>query len=262
MKLIHYFFIVFYLFVVGCAPRFIPSKHTETVLVIKSSETDTISSIDKYLKPFRDSINGIMNIPIGEAQADLRKERPSGSLGNMVADALLKRAQSQYPSTVGAICNYGGIRINQIPKGKISKGKIFELLPFENELIILEVKGNILNEWMQHIAKDGGWPIAFSSKVVIESSKNQSGLLDSVDVEDGGGPGITIHREINDYFNEQDTYYIATNDYVANGGDNCNFLKPCKQIKTGLIIRDVVLGYIQTKKIITPDNTIRLAIIH
>jgi 2',3'-cyclic-nucleotide 2'-phosphodiesterase (5'-nucleotidase family) len=261
MKLIHYFFIVFYLFVVGCAPRFIPSKHTETVLVIKSSETDTISSIDKYLKPFRDSINGIMNIPIGEAQADLRKERPSGSLGNMVADALLKRAQSQYPSTVGAICNYGGIRINQIPKGKISKGKIFELLPFENELIILEVKGNILNEWMQHIAKDGGWPIAFSSKVVIESSKNQSGLLDSVNEEDGGS-SIKTRIESKQYFNEQDTYYIATNDYVANGGDNCNFLKPCKQIKTGLIIRDVVLGYIQTKKIITPDNTIRLAIIH
>ena len=78
-------------------------------------------------------------------------------------------------------------------------------------------------------------------------------------IKNNGGWPMTgdITMLLTDLSNYQDdaTYYIATNDYVANGGDNCSFLIPCKKYSTGKTIRTLVIAFIQKSKIIIPNKT-------
>lgn len=53
-------------------------------------------------------------------------------------------------------------------------------------------------------------------------------------------------------------FLIATNDYVANGGDQCEFLKACPQMHTGLLVRDAVTDYVRVKQHLIPDSLPRI----
>ncbi len=287
MKLYKYLSTFLLLLLFACKTHYAPASHTENLYSIKDSTvSDTISSIETYLKPFRDSLSGIMNEVIGVADGDFVKEKPGGSLGNMVTDAMIGKAEQilgdkkntyfllqgkeprgskDYKNCFVSISNYGGLRIPEIKKGNITKGKIFELLPFENELVILEMKGVVLSKWCDLIAKSGGWPTAhlyFSiqdEKAKIIHTKN---FIPWVNDYAKGYPPNDVYNGFNhsiyDTLNISETYYVATNDYVANGGDNCDFLKDQKRINTGILIRDIVIDYIKSNKTILPDNKKRI----
>jgi 2',3'-cyclic-nucleotide 2'-phosphodiesterase (5'-nucleotidase family) len=75
-----------------------------------------------------------------------------------------------------------------------------------------------------------------------------------VEKEDGG-----IKFQISAFdFRKEASYRIATNDYIANGGDNCDFLKDQKRINTGLLIRNIVNDFIKKERSIKPDTTKRI----
>ncbi len=246
MKTYTHFIVLFLAMFFSCkAPLEVVSNST-TQYKIEQAEEDTLSAIEKLLKPYRDSLNKNMNEVIGYAEGDFIKERPSGSLGNLVVDAMFEKAKMLVPGTKGAICNFGGIRIPEIKKGSITVGKIFELLPFENELVIIEMNEGVLSKWFQLIQGIGGWPIARGYPYEI------------VEVDDGGGPGILSYKTIEHVFKGDSVYYFATNDYIANGGDNCEFLKGCKRINTGILIRDLMIDYIKMRKTLKPDNEQRM----
>ena len=73
-----------------------------------------------------------MNTVIGFSTIGLTKKLPESGLGNLIADAMKEMAQKKYATKVdAAFVNYGGIR-SYIPKGEITIGKIFEIMPFDN----------------------------------------------------------------------------------------------------------------------------------
>jgi 2',3'-cyclic-nucleotide 2'-phosphodiesterase (5'-nucleotidase family) len=258
MKIFNRFLLFSLFFIVSCKTHYVATSNDKQLYKVTSNnQTDTLSDIESYLKPFRDSLNITMNEVIGEAIGDFIKEKPSGSLGNLVVDAML--ADDGCQMTDGrkvsvAITNPGGLRINQIPKGKITKGKIFELLPFENELVIMEVNGKVLKQWMGLIKDNGGWPMTKQMPIRFYDNKLLTESSDTTQVENPETGEIKLVVKLN-RFKEDSTYYIATNDYVANGGDNCSFLIPCKKYPTGKTIRELVIAFIKKSKIIIPNKT-------
>ena len=100
--------------------------------------------------------------------------------------------------------NHGGIRLNQLPEGNITTGRIYELMPFDNILIIQKVKGNVLQEFLDLIASHGGWPVA-GLTMQIRNKK-------AIEVLVGGK---TIDPE--------QVYTIVNSDYVANGGGDADY---------------------------------------
>ncbi len=272
MNYTHRVFILLFLIFSSCKVQFIATSHNNQSIPVKTIATDSITDIERYLIPFRDSINGIMNEVIGQASGDFIKEKPAGSLGNLAADAMLWKAiqinlehgsstlnqhNIQEKNKMFAIANYGGIRINQLSKGEITVGKIFELLPFENELVIVEVKGSVLMQWCNLIAKSGGWPIAgFKFDNSQDKAIHINGISNSTTYINHSDYSIA---QLDFYtIKENEIYWVATNDYIANGGDYCDFLKECKQTKTGMLIRDLMIEYIKKMKILTPDKTHRI----
>ena len=261
MNYTHCMLLVFIVVLSACKPMYMVSDNEAKIYKISQADVDSVSEIAQLLKPYRDSLSLIMNEVIGQSKGNFKKEKPGGSLGNLVADAMFFKAKKINPATQNAICNYGGIRINEIRSGDITRGKIFELLPFENELVILELNGTQLKQWIEVMAKSDGWPIATYLPMNLPKLKQALAYQDSFTVFD---PRTATSKDSIITFSplaDDVMYTIATNDYIANGGDQCDFLKTCKRINTGLLIRDVMIEYIQTHSYCFPNPTQRVHIV-
>ncbi len=183
------------------------------------------SAVIALIKPYGDSVNQSMNGIVAVSETELEKKQPEGTLGNILADAMLKMAEEKFATHVdAAFINYGGIRLPSIPAGNITRGKVFELAPFDNLVVLQKLSGKTVQEFLDHVAGRKGWPCS-GITMQIKDKK-------AINVMIGGVP-----------LNESAMYTIANNDYVANGGDDCAMLKTIPQISTGYLFRDAVIDY-------------------
>ncbi|MGV3657187.1 MAG: 5'-nucleotidase C-terminal domain-containing protein [Chitinophagaceae bacterium] len=188
------------------------------------------SGMLQMLAPYADSLNKSMNEVVGFAEESLDKKQPSGTLGHFVADAMLYEARKRFEEPLdAAFVNYGGQRITQLPKGAITRSTVFELMPFENLVIVQKIRGNVLQQFLDHIAMAGGWPV--------------SGI--TFQIKDKKAVNVLVNGVLLD-FNK--TYHIVNSDYVANGGDNAAMLKDIPQINKGYLMRDAIFDYIRSLK--------------
>lgn len=189
------------------------------------------AAVAAIIKPYGDSVNKSMNDVLGVAEVSLEKAQPEGTLGNFMVDAYLTMAKSKYNQPVdGAVMNFGGIRLTQLAAGNITRGKVFELMPFDNLLILQKMKGSVLQQFLDLIAGRGGWPLA-NITMQIKDKK-------AVNVMIGGQP-----------LDPQKEYTIANSDFIANGGDNADMLRTVPQQNNGYLMRDAIIDYILTLKI-------------
>ncbi len=182
-------------------------------------------ALNTALKPYTDSVNKNMNDIIAVAEEELVKRQPEGSLGNIMADGMLAIAKEKFNQPIDAsFINFGGIRLQAIPAGNITRGKLFELAPFDNVIVLQKIKGKVFQQFLNHISSRGGWPTAGMTWQI----KNK----EAINVLIGRKPLL-----------ETSTYTIALVDYVANGGDDCEMLKSISQINNGILFRDAIIAY-------------------
>ena len=186
------------------------------------------SAITEMIQPYKIELDKEMNEVIGIAGEDLVKGKLNSSMGNFFSDLLHIQAEKYTDHDIAfAINNYGGLRIPSIPRGEITKGKIFELMPFDNTMVILEMPGPSVVALCNRIAEYGGWPVSFGLTMDIVESKASNILVN--------GEALDLSK----------TYHVVMTDYVANGGDKCHFLKDLVQDNTGLFIREVFIEGIE-----------------
>jgi 2',3'-cyclic-nucleotide 2'-phosphodiesterase (5'-nucleotidase family) len=189
-------------------------------------------SYNDYLQPFKQKVDAQMNEVIGQAAETMKGHAPESLLSNFSANVYLQTATDFQGEKVDiAIVNLGGLR-TVVPAGDIPIRKVFELMPFENELVLLWLKGDKLNELLQYFASMGG--------------EGLSGLR--MEIKDGKAVNITIDGKPLD---TTKVYSIATNDYLAGGNDKMVQLAQAeKRVNTGIKVRTMLLNYIknETKK--------------
>ena len=214
-----------------------PYRNTEITSELKENE-----AINNTISPYKHSLEKQMNEKISYTPLELNKKGENSNLGNLLADytyqAGEKWAKENGISSVDAsVINIGGIR-SIIAKGDILLKHIFEVMPFENEIVIVEMKGEDLNglfDYYLHTKKNN--PV---SKLNIEVEKNQlvKTLINGEKPQNGK------------------TYYIVTSDYLALGGDNMKFFSKGKLIYTGLKLRDVFIDiFRKTPQVEVPTDT-------
>lgn len=166
-----------------------------------------------------------MNDVIAVAGMALEKKQPESTLGNVVADAMLAMAKEKYNTNAdAAFVNFGGIRLPSLAAGNITRGKIFELSPFDNIIVLLKVDGKVMKQFLDLVAGRGGWPCAGITYQIKDKQ--------AVNISIGGNP-----------ISDNNIYTIALVDYIANGGDDCVFLKPIPQQNNGYLFRDGIIEY-------------------
>jgi 2',3'-cyclic-nucleotide 2'-phosphodiesterase (5'-nucleotidase family) len=189
------------------------------------------------LQPYSSTVNKTMNDVVGVAEKSLDKKQPEGPLGNFMADVFLEMAREKYNTNVdAAFVNFGGIRLTQLPAGDVTTGKIFELMPFDNLLILQKIKGDVLQQLLNLAAAKGGWPVAGITMQIKELPGAQAGKK-AVNVMIGGKPLDT-----------EKIYTVANSDFIANGGDNADMLRNIPQIANGYLMRDAILDYLKKLK--------------
>ena len=226
----HYFIIsIFVIATISCNT----SYQSQSLQYKTYSINDTLQkdpAVASFLQPYSVIVQAKMNEVVGMADNSLDKKQPESTLGNFMVDAYLSMAKEKFAENVdGAVMNYGGVRLQQIPAGNVTNGKIFELMPFDNLLILQKLKGAVVQQLLDLAALNGGWPIAGMSMQI----KNKK----AINVKINGQP-IDLNA----------TYTIANSDFLANGGDNLSMLKGIPQIKNGYLMRDALFDYIKKRK--------------
>ena len=197
------------------------------------------------IKPYSDSVNKLMNVVIGHNEKQLERKRPGNTLGYFITDAYLEMARQKIdPKVDAAFMNSGGIRLPELPAGAVTQGKIFELMPFDNLMLLLKLKGSLLKQYLDTLAASEG---------VIESGitlQIVNGTAQQVMV--GGKP-----------LDENADYTIVHSDYVVM---NSNLLKNVSRTTNGYLLRDAIIDYVkfinrQGKKI-TVSNTDRISYVN
>ena len=216
----------------ACSPEYKLQSYSDKLIEV---EAELDSSILSIINPYRIEIEAQMNEVLTYTKNNLTKGKPQSTIGNFVTDLCLNYADADI-----CIMNNGGLRTN-IDKGPISRGKIYELMPFENELVILELNKNDYMGLLQYIVQRGGEPFS-GIKITI----------------DNNGQIISNSWPVN--FELGEKVKVLTSDYLANGGDKMSFFKNKKQYKIGIKLRDAIIDYCSKKDTIniTLDNRIKI----
>lgn len=221
--------LTFLLFLTACQPRTHFVKRSYEAQSI-NDQTPSDSSITQLIQPYKGRMEAEMNKVIGEVAVTLGKAQPESTLGNWVGDLVYEQAKLYTKAKVDfAVVNYGGLRIPSLPKGPLTKGKVFELMPFDNTIVVVKMMGSDLPLLFHHMAKKGGWPMSRQAKYTIS------------------GDQATDMRINDQAFDPDREYLIATNDYLANGGDQCSFFIGKKQVETGKLFRDAIIEYVEAQ---------------
>ncbi len=217
----------------SCSSRWQIVQTTASKIAVDSS-CDSLADRDyeAYLLPYKQAIDDKLNTVIGHSAVTMSAARPESLLSNFSADIMRESLRNNFDSVVDiAIVNIGGLR-STIPQGPVTLKNIFELMPFENELVVLWIRGDILMKIFDIIARLGGEGLS-GARMGIDEGK-------AVKVEINGK---AIRPEA--------LYSVATNDFLAGGNDKLAPLtKHEKRWDTGLKIRDVYANFIrkQTKE--------------
>ena len=216
----------------ACSPEYKLQSYSDKLIEV---EAELDSSILSIINPYQLEIEDQMNEVLTYTKNNLTKGKPQSTIGNFVTDLCLDYADADI-----CIMNNGGLRTN-IDIGPISRGKIYELMPFENELVILELDKNDYMGLLQYIVQRGGEPFS-GIKITI----------------DNNGQIISNSWPVN--FELGEKVKVLTSDYLANGGDKMSFFKNKKQYKIGIKLRDAIIDYCSKKDTIniTLDNRIKI----
>ena len=200
---------------IGCTSN---TEHTMTLAgnsLPVSTDLAMDSSIIELYRPYKIALDSIMEEVLCYAPFYLEKNKPESRLNNWMADVCFESATKKHSADF-CLLNYGGIRAS-LPKGAIRTKNIYELMPFENKLVIIEIPDTSFTKALNYLKLSGGHPIS-NIKLTISD------------------------RQIVHSLSKKSSVRIVTSDYLANGGDKMFFFKDSiSMVKTGLKIRDVLL---------------------
>lgn len=234
-----YFYAV--LILQSCSSRWAVSEISYTRI---SAEKNLPSSAayDSIIAPYRQHLEAQMNEVIGYSLVEMPKQKDQSEtlLGNFVADLVFNTVTETLGLKADAcLLNIGGLRAS-LPQGNITRGNVFSLAPFENEVVLVEIHPNAVNKMLFYLAQKPQPVSGFTLKIKSDGSI----------MELGGGLAQT-----------KESYIIITSDYLANGGDNMDFFKESLgRVATGIKLRDMIIDYINMKKEIQSKLDQRLQI--
>ncbi len=190
------------------------------------------SAIVQLYWPYKEVLEKDLSRVIAYSDAELTKAKPESALTNFMADLLMKKAidvakemqLNIHPDI--SYFNYGGIR-SSIPKGEITVSRAYELMPFENQLVFAQLDGEKVKEFLDALAAKGGDSVG-GVRFVISGEKATRIVLSGAE------------------FDPAKSYWVATNNYVSDGGDGlAMFRESVQKIATGRLIRNLIIDYFE-----------------
>lgn len=235
---------------IACQPKGqIYETSGETIAIADTTYKN--EKLEKIIAPYRADMALKMNQVIGYTSENVNHNRDSieSDLGNWVADVVFEvgfhflrsiKKESQNIDCF-ALLNKGGLRA-PINQGNITVGNIYELMPFDNEIVIVKLGPEQITELIEYLLVNNGQPL---SNAILTVNNEVTKLIFG-----------------NKLYSFLEPVYVITSNYLANGGDHMTFFESNTEvIQTGVLVRDALLNYFDSNDTISPpQNTLRLQI--
>ncbi|MGB9179318.1 MAG: 5'-nucleotidase C-terminal domain-containing protein [Pyrinomonadaceae bacterium] len=219
------------------APVKIRSRASEREVNAKVPDDAAVEAI---IAPYAPKVRAL-DVVIGKLATDLKKEgMGGGTMGNFVADAIRASAEAKLGRPIAlSITNKGGLRKNEITAGELRVRDIFDLMPFENALVTVDLTGAQLQRILE-VMMANDEPAQSGAHIKFRRAGDKG--YEIVDLKFIGADGTEKPLDTNA------TYTILTSDYLLNRGGSYSVLKEGKNASPlGLTIRDAVIDYIKAQ---------------
>jgi 2',3'-cyclic-nucleotide 2'-phosphodiesterase (5'-nucleotidase family) len=199
------------------------------------------AAVTEIVEIYNAEVDAIKNEVIGEAiTAITRNYRYESEMGDWVTDIM----KAYDPGIDFAFTNSGGLR-EDIDAGPITFGEVFEALPFDNTQVVVELTGDeVIAVLEEGITGDHG---------LIQVS----GLQFAFDYDAPVGSrivGDVIDLDTGLPLDPATTYYVAVNDFMANGGDDYDTLAANPQVNSYVLVRDIVVDWVKANSPFSPPD--------
>lgn len=248
LKLFVIFLTVF--FTASCAKQSYYVSKIEGKRITITDKENQNQEIENYIKPYREHIDKDLDNVLAYCPETLDKSdgKWQTTIGNLMADVTLQRGNLIFKTREKkdidlCILNNGGIRA-MLPKGNVTTRSAYEIMPFENGLVVVALKGEQIQEMVDYF-------------IVTEKPHPLSGITFTIS-KDKTAKNILIQGKPLD---KETVYYVATNDYLSNGGDNMNFFKKgIQKYDLDYKLRNVLIDYFKEVDTIPVIKDVRVSV--
>lgn len=247
-------FVIFLTFstLLSCANR------TYTVTKIQGKQLPITATVDNendktienYILPYRTRINKDLDSVLAFCPVTLDKKATNlqSTIGNMMADVVLEYGNKVFEKRENksiSICilNNGGIRAI-LPKGNVTARNGFEIMPFENSLVVIALRGREIKELIAYFVKEKqAHPLAGLTFTIDKNNVAKNVLVQGKPLQDDS------------------LYYVGTNDYLANGGDNMSFFSKGEHTyDLDYKLRNILIDYFKNVSNVTAKQDNRIIV--
>nr|WP_315181835.1 5'-nucleotidase [uncultured Flavobacterium sp.] len=237
-------------FVISCSKQPYYVSKIEGKRIPITEKQNQVPEIENFIKPYREHINKDLDSVLAYCPETLDKSSGEWqtTIGNLMADVTLQRGNLVFNAREKKnidICllNNGGIR-SILPKGNVTSRTAFEIMPFENSLVVIALKGEQILELVNYfIVTKKAHPLAGMTFTIDKNNQPKNILVQGKKVE------------------KEAIYYVATNDYLSNGGDNMNFFKKgIQKFDLDYKLRNILIDYFKEVDTIPVAKDVRITV--
>ena len=239
--------------IIGFICLFLSCNHSKKIVTTKgnnisiSEELSSNKAIEEVIEPYKINLDKSMNEVLSYS-VDTYSKRDGDyntAIGNLMADAVFELSNPIFKNRTGnnldvVLLNHGGIR-SILPKGNVTTKSAYSLMPFENSVVVVPLKGSVIKEMTTYLKESRkAHPISGMELILNADNSYQKIRV--------GGKSIDSEK----------TYYVATNDYLYNGGDRMYFLKKSDTLyDLNYKIRNVLIDYFTKYDTLNPKKDLR-----
>lgn len=200
---------------------------------IDSALSEDLTTL-QIIAPYKAQLSETLEHIIAYTDAPLTRKKPEYSLARWLTFFMYQEANEfaqkhHFPKADAALMGLGGIR-SALPAGAITIGNIFEVMPFENTLVIVALKAQDIKAMLALYLKYKVYVPSYGITLRLDND-----TIAAVKIGDKT-------------LNEQETYYIATGNYWAEGGDKMTFFTEGTPVNTHKKLRDLYIKHFAIAK--------------
>jgi 5'-nucleotidase / UDP-sugar diphosphatase len=195
--------------------------------VIDTATVTPDPEVAAVIARYEQELSQEIDTPIGTTSVELDSRTATvrareAAIGNIIADAMRATAHAD-----AAVTNGGGIRGGRVylPGATLSRRDVLAELPFGNRMVVIEISGRDLkaaieNGISQLPDPSGRFPQIAGLTIAADGSRPPGSRITSIKI--GNAP-----------LEDTKTYRVATNDFMARGGDGYTIFRDARQILPG-----------------------------
>jgi 2',3'-cyclic-nucleotide 2'-phosphodiesterase (5'-nucleotidase family) len=210
----------------GPAPARVTDQRVAWVTADSVTPSPTVANIveswDRRVRPLTERV-------VAELGEVMRSGERDSYLGNTIADAFLAATKADV-----VLLNNGSLR-RPLPAGPVTFGMLYELQPFQNELVVVTAPVSVLREALEHGARGPGGRVSVhlaGARVTLDTLVATAGRVRAIELNDG--------RVLRD----TDMVRIGLTDFVAGGGDRFTMFGGHPRESTGIVDVDALVRYL------------------